>query len=68
VQLERAAWVSSFDIYPLEAMETKKAVVARAIADHELVIAVHCAFPGLGHMTATDDGKNKWTPVEANGG
>ncbi len=31
VQLERAAWVSSFDIYPLEAMETKKALVARAI-------------------------------------
>ena len=25
VQLERAAWVSSFDVYPLEAMETKKA-------------------------------------------
>ncbi|TAK66215.1 MAG: MBL fold metallo-hydrolase [Dehalococcoidia bacterium] len=68
VQLERAAWVSSFDIYPLEAMETKKAVVARAIAERQLVVAVHCDFPGLGYMTETDDGKRKWTPVEANGG
>ena len=67
-QLERAAWVSSFDIFPLEAMETKKAVVARAIAERQLVVAVHCAYPGLGYMTETADGKRKWTPVPANGG
>jgi len=67
-QLERAAWVSSFDIYPLEAMETKKAVVGRAIAERQLVVAVHCEFPGLGHMTETADGKRKWTPIEPNGG
>jgi glyoxylase-like metal-dependent hydrolase (beta-lactamase superfamily II) len=67
-QLERAAWVSSFDIYPLEAMETKKQVVARAIADSELVVAVHCEYPGLGHMVETQDGKRKWMPVEPNAG
>jgi glyoxylase-like metal-dependent hydrolase (beta-lactamase superfamily II) len=65
-QLERAAWVSSFDIYPIEAMETKKAVVTRAIAERQLVVAVHCEFPGLGYMTETADGKRKWNPVEAN--
>lgn len=67
VQLERAPWVSSFDIYPLEAMETKKAVVSRAIAEKQLVIAVHAEFPGLGYMTESPDGKRAWTPVEANG-
>ena len=66
VQLERAAWVSSFDIYPLEAMETKKALVARAIAERQLVVAVHCPFPGLGYMTETADGKRKWNPIAAN--
>jgi glyoxylase-like metal-dependent hydrolase (beta-lactamase superfamily II) len=66
-QLERAPWVSSFDLYPLEAMETKKAVVGRAISEEQLVIAVHCEFPGLGRMTETADGKRKWTPVEPNG-
>ncbi|MEX2247781.1 MAG: MBL fold metallo-hydrolase [Dehalococcoidia bacterium] len=63
VQLERAAWVSSFDVYPLEAMETKKAVVGRAVREGQLVIAVHADFPGLGHMTETADGKKKWVAV-----
>ena len=67
-QLERAAWVSSFDVYPLEAMETKKAVVARAIAERQLIVAVHCDFPGIGYMTETADGKRRWTPIEPNGG
>jgi glyoxylase-like metal-dependent hydrolase (beta-lactamase superfamily II) len=67
-QLERAAWVSSFDLYPLEAMETKKAVVARAIAERQLVVAVHHPFPGLGLITETEDGRRKWVPVEADGG
>ena len=66
VQLERAAWVSSFDVYPLEAMETKKRAVERAIKEQQLVIAVHADFPGLGRMTETDDAKKKWTPVEPN--
>lgn len=65
-QLERAAWVSSFDVYPLEAMETKKAVVARAIAERQLVVAVHYPFPGLGHMVEGEEGKRKWMVVEAN--
>jgi glyoxylase-like metal-dependent hydrolase (beta-lactamase superfamily II) len=68
VQLERTAWVSSFDVFPLEAMETKKAVVQRAIEEHQLIVAVHCPFPGLGYMTGTADGKRKWTPIDANGG
>lgn len=65
-QLERAAWVSSFDTYPLEAMETKKRVVAEAVREGQLVVAVHCPYPGLGRMTE-DAGKYRWTPVEASG-
>ncbi len=65
-QLERTAWVSSFDILPLVSMETKKAVVQRAIAERQLVVCVHCPFPGLGFITETPDGKRKWIPVEAN--
>jgi glyoxylase-like metal-dependent hydrolase (beta-lactamase superfamily II) len=64
-QLERFAWVSSFDIYPLEAMETKRGVIERAIAERQLVVAVHADFPGLGRMMETD-GKRKWVQVEAN--
>ena len=65
VQLERAAWVSSFDVFPLEAMETKKTVVQNAIDDDQLVIVVHAPFPGLGRMTRSSDGKNKWISIAA---
>jgi glyoxylase-like metal-dependent hydrolase (beta-lactamase superfamily II) len=68
VQLERPPWVSSFDIFPLEAMETKKRIVRHAVDEKQLVVAVHCMFPGLGYMTESADGKWKWTPIEANGG
>jgi glyoxylase-like metal-dependent hydrolase (beta-lactamase superfamily II) len=68
VQLERAAWVSSFDVYPLEAMETKKRIVARAIEEQQLVVAVHAEYPGLGRMTESSDGKRTWTPVQPNEG
>jgi glyoxylase-like metal-dependent hydrolase (beta-lactamase superfamily II) len=62
VQLERTAWVSSFDILPLVAMETKKRIVERAIREQAIVISVHCPFPGIGRMTATEDGKRRWVP------
>ncbi len=63
VQLERTAWVSAFDILPLISMETKKRIVERAIRERALVIAVHAAFPGLGHMTMGEDGKKRWEPL-----
>lgn len=65
VQLERAAWVSSFDVYPLEAMETKKRIVQAAIDEQQLVIAVHERFPGLGRMSRAADGKIRWERVKS---
>jgi len=64
-QLERAAWVSSFDLFPLTSMATKKAVVERAIRERQLIVSPHCVFPGLGYMTQTEDGKRRWEPVQA---
>lgn len=60
VQLERTAWVSSFDVLPLVSMETKKQIVNRAIEERALVISVHEPFPGLGRMTRTEDGRKHW--------
>ena len=67
VQLERTAWVSAFDIMPLLTMETKKRIVEQAIEDGSLIIGVHSPFPGLGHMTRTEQGHRKWLPIEASG-
>jgi glyoxylase-like metal-dependent hydrolase (beta-lactamase superfamily II) len=61
VQLERTAWVSAFDILPLVTMETKKALVERAIAEGSLLIGAH--VPGAARMARTDKGLREWTPV-----
>jgi len=63
VQLERTAWVSSFDLLPLVSMETKKRIVERAVRERALIISVHEPFPGLGRMTMTEDGKKRWEPL-----
>jgi glyoxylase-like metal-dependent hydrolase (beta-lactamase superfamily II) len=63
VQLERTAWVAAFDIMPLVSMETKKALVDRAIDDGSLIISVHAPFPGVGRILRTEQGHRKWSPV-----
>ena len=63
VQLERTAWVSAFDVLPLVSMETKKRLVERAIRERALVVGVHCPYPGLGHLTRSEDGRRHWEPL-----
>jgi glyoxylase-like metal-dependent hydrolase (beta-lactamase superfamily II) len=63
IQLERTAWVSSFDLLPLVSMDTKKAIVERAIRERALIVSVHSPYPGLGRMSMTEDGKKHWEPV-----
>jgi glyoxylase-like metal-dependent hydrolase (beta-lactamase superfamily II) len=64
-QFERTAWVSAYDLYPLVSMETKRALVERAIETGSVLISPHAPFPGLGRMTRTPEGYRKWTPLEA---
>ena len=61
VQLERVAWLSAFDVLPLVNLETKKRLIADAIAGNHLLIAVHNAFPGAGRLARTENGRSKWT-------
>jgi glyoxylase-like metal-dependent hydrolase (beta-lactamase superfamily II) len=63
VQLERTAWVSSFDILPLVSMETKKRIVERAIRERAIIVSVHSPFPGLGRMSVGEDGNKHWEPL-----
>jgi glyoxylase-like metal-dependent hydrolase (beta-lactamase superfamily II) len=64
IQLERTAWVASFDLLPLVSMETKKRIVERALRERALIISVHDEFPGLGRITMGEDGKKHWLAVE----
>jgi len=62
VQLERTAWVSSFDVLPMVSMDTKKALMERAIEQGAAIISVHAPFPGVGRMTREGNFR-KWVPV-----
>jgi glyoxylase-like metal-dependent hydrolase (beta-lactamase superfamily II) len=62
-QLERTAWVSSFDILPLVSMETKKALIERAIEQGSAIISPHFTFPGIGRLERTPQGFRKWQPL-----
>jgi len=59
LMLERLAWISSFDVLPLVALETKKRILERAITENALLVSPHCPPPGLGRLRLVD-GKRKW--------
>jgi len=61
VQLERPAWISAFDVLPLVSLQTKKALVERAIRERALLICVHASFPGVGRLTETG-GRRRFVP------
>ena len=61
VQLERVAWLSAFDVLPLVNLETKKRLIAEAIENRSLLVAVHNPFPGVGRLSAGERGRNSWT-------
>lgn len=64
VQLERVAWLSAFDVLPLVNLETKKRLIAEAIKNRSLLVAVHNPFPGVGRLSAGERGRNVWASEE----
>ncbi len=50
-QLDRAAWISAWDVLPLVSLQTKKALFERAIREQALIISGHTEFPGTGRLT-----------------
>jgi len=64
VQLERVAWLSAFDVLPLINLETKKRLIADAVKNRSLLVAVHNPFPGVGRLSSGERGRNVWTSEE----
>jgi len=64
VQLERSAWVCAYDDLPLVSMETKRKIVAEAVAKQHLLICAHNTFPGVARLQ-TNDGKTQYVAETA---
>ncbi|MEI7926824.1 MAG: MBL fold metallo-hydrolase [Chloroflexota bacterium] len=66
-QLERTAWVSSFDTLPLVSLDTKRRLMDECVEAGALIMYTHGAYPGVGRMTRTPEGFRKWVDEPALG-
>jgi methylmalonyl-CoA epimerase len=47
----RDAWIAGLDLYPVETLAAKKALLKRAVAEHALVLFAHDPTVGAGYIT-----------------
>lgn len=59
-QLERTAWISSFDVLPLVSLDTKRRLIGECIERNGLVMYTHGVYPGVGRIARTPEGHRKW--------
>nr|WP_320009959.1 MBL fold metallo-hydrolase [uncultured Desulfobulbus sp.] len=64
VQFARPEVSIEFDTNPVEAVATRKALLAQLAASGDLVAGMHLPFPGLGHVHAEGKEKYSWVPIE----
>lgn len=61
-QFTHPAATSVVDFDPELAIETRRALLAEAVAETHLLAATHLPFPGFGHVEAGPDGSFAWIP------
>jgi glyoxylase-like metal-dependent hydrolase (beta-lactamase superfamily II) len=54
ILMERLAWVSAFDVEPLETIETKRRIRNWALEENALLIFEHDSRVGMGHLHEAD--------------
>lgn len=47
-------WIMSYDLYPLETLETKQALIRRAVAEHWLLVFYHDPRVPMAYLTEQD--------------
>ncbi|MCB9148886.1 MAG: MBL fold metallo-hydrolase [Caldilineaceae bacterium] len=63
VQLDRLAWVPSFDIFPLTSMETKRTLIDEAMASDALLIFQHDPVHVTGRLVVGERGPRVETEI-----
>jgi glyoxylase-like metal-dependent hydrolase (beta-lactamase superfamily II) len=64
VQLARLPWIAAFDVMPLVSLETKRAIVQRALRENALLFCGHVSFPGAGRMVAPEGGRPRFVTAD----
>ncbi len=64
VHLAEPTWQPAFDFLPEVAIETRRRVYDRVVADNARVLIYHFPFPGIGYVTSRGKGWH-WEPESA---
>ncbi len=59
---EHPDWPNVTDSLPEQAVDSRKALVARAAATNALILSSHIPFPGIGRIESAD-GAYRWVPI-----
>ena len=59
---EHPDWPNPTDSIPDQAVDSRRALVARAVKTNALVLSSHIPFPGIGRIESTD-GAHRWVPI-----
>jgi glyoxylase-like metal-dependent hydrolase (beta-lactamase superfamily II) len=62
LNLRHPDWFLAPDLWPVQALRTRRRLFDRAAAEDLLVLTSHFPFPGLGRVTVHGDGW-QWAPV-----
>jgi glyoxylase-like metal-dependent hydrolase (beta-lactamase superfamily II) len=63
IHVEHPEWVMVFDIFPEQAVTTRRQLLQRAVAEQSLVWGGHLPFPGLGRVIPAG-ASWQWQPLE----
>ncbi len=61
VHLAQPSWQPAFDFLPDVAIETRRRIYDRAVADNARILIYHFPFPGIGHVSQAGKGWH-WDP------
>jgi glyoxylase-like metal-dependent hydrolase (beta-lactamase superfamily II) len=62
IMIERIEWYSVVDVYPEKVLASRRRLFERAVDTGAMVMSFHFPFPGLGHVSRTENGFT-WKPV-----
>lgn len=64
IHLEQPKWYAAVDLAPEQALDSRRRLLEKAVAENALVLAFHFPAPGLGHVVQKGDAW-KWQPIGA---
>ena len=64
MQVTHPEWQNAFDTDPLQAVRSRREIIAQSFESGAILCATHLETPGVGRVVARGDGQICWQPVQ----